>query len=44
MALGTSRLSPGFPVTLPHLHSAVRLQSAYLDPAKVLWMNLSAVH
>lgn len=31
-------------VTGPHLHWAVRLQNAYLDPAKMLRMNLSGVH
>jgi hypothetical protein len=31
-------------VTGPHLHWAVRWQNAYLDPAKVLRMNLSAAH
>ena len=30
-------------VTGPHLHWAVRWQNAYLDPAKVLKMNLAAV-
>jgi murein DD-endopeptidase MepM/ murein hydrolase activator NlpD len=30
-------------VTGPHLHWAVRWQDAYLDPAKLLRMNLSAV-
>jgi murein DD-endopeptidase MepM/ murein hydrolase activator NlpD len=30
-------------VTGPHLHWAVRWQGAYLDPAKVLRLNLSAV-
>jgi murein DD-endopeptidase MepM/ murein hydrolase activator NlpD len=30
-------------VTGPHLHWAVRWQGAYLDPAKLLSMNLSAV-
>ena len=30
-------------VTAPHLHWAVRWNEAYLDPAKVLRMNLSAV-
>jgi murein DD-endopeptidase MepM/ murein hydrolase activator NlpD len=30
-------------VTGPHLHWAVRYQNAYLDPAKLLRMNLSAV-
>lgn len=30
-------------VTGPHLHWAVRWQGAYLDPAKLLRMNLSAV-
>ena len=30
-------------VTGPHLHWAVRWQDAYLDPAKMLKMNLSAV-
>jgi hypothetical protein len=30
-------------VTGPHLHWAVRWQDAYLDPAKMLRMNLSAV-
>ncbi len=30
-------------VTGPHLHWAVRWQDAYLDPAKILRMNLSAV-
>jgi len=30
-------------VTGPHLHWAVRWQNAYLDPAKLLRMNLSAV-
>ena len=30
-------------VTGPHLHWAVRWQDAYLDPAKLLKMNLSAV-
>ena len=31
-------------VTGPHLHWAVRWQGAYLDPAKLLSLNLSAVH
>ncbi|MGB7266307.1 MAG: M23 family metallopeptidase [Terracidiphilus sp.] len=31
-------------VTGPHLHWAVRWQNAYLDPAKLLQMNLNAVH
>ena len=31
-------------VTGPHLHWAVRWQNAYLDPAKLLRLNLSAVH
>ncbi len=30
-------------VTGPHLHWAVRWQSAYLDPAKLLQLNLNAV-
>jgi murein DD-endopeptidase MepM/ murein hydrolase activator NlpD len=30
-------------VTGPHLHWAVRWQGAYLDPAKLLRLNLSAV-
>jgi murein DD-endopeptidase MepM/ murein hydrolase activator NlpD len=30
-------------VTGPHLHWAVRWQDAYLDPAKLLKMDLSAV-
>ncbi len=31
-------------VTGPHLHWAVRWQDAYLDPAKLLKLNLSAAH
>jgi murein DD-endopeptidase MepM/ murein hydrolase activator NlpD len=31
-------------VTGPHLHWAVRWQGAYLDPAKLLRLNLSDVH
>jgi murein DD-endopeptidase MepM/ murein hydrolase activator NlpD len=31
-------------VTGPHLHWAVRWQGAYLDPAKLLRLNLTAVH
>jgi murein DD-endopeptidase MepM/ murein hydrolase activator NlpD len=31
-------------VTGPHLHWAVRWEGAYLDPAKLLSMNLSALH
>jgi hypothetical protein len=31
-------------VTGPHLHWAVRWQDAYLDPAKLLRMNLAGVH
>ena len=31
-------------VTGPHLHWAVRWENAYLDPAKLLKLNLSAVH
>jgi peptidase M23-like protein len=31
-------------VTGPHLHWAVRWQNAYLDPAKLLRLNLSAIH
>lgn len=31
-------------VTGPHLHWAVRWEDAYLDPAKLLRMNLSALH
>jgi murein DD-endopeptidase MepM/ murein hydrolase activator NlpD len=31
-------------VTGPHLHWAVRWQGAYLDPAKLLRLDLSAVH
>jgi hypothetical protein len=31
-------------VTGPHLHWAVRWQDAYLDPAKLLQLDLSAVH
>jgi len=31
-------------VTGPHLHWAVRWQGAYLDPAKLLRLNLSQVH
>jgi murein DD-endopeptidase MepM/ murein hydrolase activator NlpD len=31
-------------VTAPHLHWAVRWQDAYLDPAKLLKMNLGAAH
>jgi murein DD-endopeptidase MepM/ murein hydrolase activator NlpD len=31
-------------VTGPHLHWAVRWQDAYLDPAKLLRLDLSAVH
>jgi len=31
-------------VTGPHLHWAVRWQDAYLDPAKLLRLNLSTVH
>jgi hypothetical protein len=31
-------------VTGPHLHWAVRWQGAYLDPAKLLHLNLTAVH
>jgi len=31
-------------VTGPHLHWAVRWQNAYLDPAKLLRLNLSTVH
>jgi murein DD-endopeptidase MepM/ murein hydrolase activator NlpD len=31
-------------VTGPHLHWAVRWQSAYLDPARLLKMNLAAAH
>jgi murein DD-endopeptidase MepM/ murein hydrolase activator NlpD len=31
-------------VTGPHLHWAVRWQGAYLDPAKLLKLNLSGVH
>jgi len=30
-------------VTCPHLHWAVRWQDAYLDPAKLLRLNLSAI-
>jgi murein DD-endopeptidase MepM/ murein hydrolase activator NlpD len=30
-------------VTGPHLHWAVRWQGAYLDPAKLLRLNLDAV-
>jgi len=30
-------------VTGPHLHWAVRWQGAYLDPAKLLQLNLNAV-
>jgi murein DD-endopeptidase MepM/ murein hydrolase activator NlpD len=30
-------------VTGPHLHWAVRWQGAYLDPAKMLWMDLNSV-
>jgi murein DD-endopeptidase MepM/ murein hydrolase activator NlpD len=30
-------------VTGPHLHWAVRWQGAYLDPAKLLKLNLSTV-
>jgi murein DD-endopeptidase MepM/ murein hydrolase activator NlpD len=30
-------------VTGPHLHRAVRWQGAYLDPAKLLKLNLDAV-
>jgi murein DD-endopeptidase MepM/ murein hydrolase activator NlpD len=30
-------------VTGPHLHWAVRWQDAYLDPAKLLQLDLSAV-
>ena len=30
-------------VTGPHLHWAVRWQDAYLDPAKLLRLNLSAI-
>ena len=30
-------------VTGPHLHWAVRWQNAYLDPAKLLRMNLSSL-
>jgi murein DD-endopeptidase MepM/ murein hydrolase activator NlpD len=31
-------------VTGPHLHWAVRWQNAYLDPAKMLRMDLTKVH
>jgi murein DD-endopeptidase MepM/ murein hydrolase activator NlpD len=31
-------------VTGPHLHWAVRWQGAYLDPAKLLTLNLTALH
>jgi len=31
-------------VTGPHLHWAVRWQNAYLDPAKLLKLNLSQIH
>jgi murein DD-endopeptidase MepM/ murein hydrolase activator NlpD len=31
-------------VTGPHLHWAVRWENAYLDPAKLLHLNLNAVH
>ncbi len=31
-------------VTGPHLHWAVRWQGAYLDPAKLLRLNLTAIH
>lgn len=31
-------------VTGPHLHWAVRWQNAYLDPAKLLRLNLTAIH
>jgi len=31
-------------VTGPHLHWAVRWQDAYLDPAKLLRLNLSVIH
>jgi murein DD-endopeptidase MepM/ murein hydrolase activator NlpD len=31
-------------VTGPHMHWAVRWQNAYLDPAKLLHLDLSAVH
>ena len=31
-------------VTGPHLHWAVRWQNAYLDPAKVLRLNLNSIH
>lgn len=31
-------------VTGPHLHWAVRWQNAYLDPAKLLRLNLNAIH
>ena len=31
-------------VTGPHLHWAVRWQGAYLDPAKLLRMNLNGIH
>ena len=31
-------------VTGPHLHWAVRWQNAYLDPAKLLQMDLSGAH
>jgi murein DD-endopeptidase MepM/ murein hydrolase activator NlpD len=30
-------------VTGPHLHWAVRWEGAYLDPAKVLRMNLNGI-
>jgi murein DD-endopeptidase MepM/ murein hydrolase activator NlpD len=31
-------------VTGPHLHWAVRWENAYLDPAKLLHLNLNAIH
>jgi murein DD-endopeptidase MepM/ murein hydrolase activator NlpD len=31
-------------VTGPHLHWAVRWQGAYLDPAKLLSLDLNSVH
>ena len=31
-------------VTGPHLHWAVRWQNAYLDPARLLQLNLNAIH
>ena len=31
-------------VTGPHLHWAVRWENAYLDPAKLLRLNLNAIH